>query len=173
MSADTFVNFAYGSNMLNTRLQAPERCPSARVLGVAELPGYELRWHKKSRDRSGKCDIVKSDRPGASVFGVLFEIACSEKVKLDKAEGLGAGYDETQVQVLLGAHHRTVNAYIATDTDPMLKSYTWYRALVVAGAKEHGLPAEYVAGLEAVLADVDPDQARHGKNMAFIGKVRA
>ena len=172
MGTDTFQNFAYGSNMLNARLQAPERCPSARPLGVAELSGYELCWHKKSRDGSGKCDIVKSDRPGASVFGVLFEIACSEKANLDRAEGLGAGYDETQMQVLLGADRRTVNAYIATDTDKALKPYTWYRALVVAGAKEHGLPVGYVAGMEAAPAVVDPDQARHSKNMAFIGKVR-
>lgn len=170
MSADTFLNFAYGSNMLSARLQ--ERCPSARPLGVATLPGYELRWHKKSRDGSGKCDIVKSDRPGASVFGVLFKIACSERTALDSAEGLGAGYDETQVQVVFGDDHLTVNAYVATTTDPTLKPYTWYRAFVVAGAKQHGFPADYIARLEAAPADQDSDQKRHDKNTALIGEMR-
>lgn len=173
MSAETFLNFAYGSNMLCGRLQAPERCPSARAVGVAELPGYELRWHKKSRDGSGKCDITRSDQPGASVFGVLFEIARSEKIALDKAEGLGSGYGEMQVQVLLGADRRTVNAYAATEIDPTVKPYTWYRAFVVAGAKEHGLPAEYIARLEATPADQDPDLKRHDKNAALIGEMRA
>ena len=48
MSADSFITFAYGSNMLTSRLR--RRCPSAMPLGVATLIGYELRWHKKSKD---------------------------------------------------------------------------------------------------------------------------
>lgn len=171
MSADTFLSFAYGSNMLSARLK--ERCPSAQPKGTTELHGYELRWHKKSRDGSGKCDIVKTDEHGVSVFGVLFEIARSEKAALDKAEGFGAGYDETQVQVHFEADQSTATAYVATITDPKLNPYTWYRALVVAGAKEHGLPADYIARLEAAPADQDLDQARHDKNMALIGEVYA
>lgn len=171
MSADTFLYFAYGSNMLLARLR--ERCSSAFEPVVAELRGYELRWHKKSIDGSGKCDIVKSDQLGASVFGVLFTIAIKQKDKLDKAEGLGAGYDERQVEVLRGADRRIATAYVATITDPRLNPYTWYRALVVAGAKERRLPADYIAHLEAVAADVDPNQARHDKNMALIDEARA
>lgn len=171
MSADTFLNFAYGSNMLSKRLQ--ERCPSAQPKGIAELHGYELRWHKKSRDGSGKCEIVQTDEHGASVFGVLFEIARSDKTALDRAEGLGAGYDEAQVQVLFDTDKYTATAYVATTTDPKLKPYTWYRALVVAGAEEHGLPADYVARLKAAPADHDQDRARHDRMMALIGEVRA
>ena len=171
MKQDHIITFAYGSNMPTARIRV--RCPSAQPIGVAELPGYDLRWHKRSKDGSGKCDIVQTGLPGASVFGVLFEIARSEKADLDKVEGLGLGYDETQIQVCFGSDRRTVNAYVATATDPTLKPYTWYRALAVAGAKEHGLPAEYVARLEAVPADQDPDQKRHDKNMSLIGEVRA
>ena len=171
MMQDHVITFAYGSNMLTVRLR--ERCPSVLPLGIAELPGFDLLWHKKSRDGSGKCDIVKTDQPGVSVFGVLFEIARTEKAELDKAEGLGSGYDETQIQVWLGSDRSTVNAYVATATDLALKPYTWYRALTVAGAKEHGLPADYVARLEAVPADQDPVQERHDKYMSLIGEVRA
>ena len=166
MSADHFVSFAYGSNMLTARLR--ERCPSARPLGAAELRGYELRWHKTSKDRSGKCDIVRTDQPGASVFGVVYEIAVGEKGALDKAEGLGAGYDEAVIGVHHGSDRLTATAYVATRTDPALKPYSWYRALVVAGAREHGLPADYIARLEVVPATEDPNRTQHDKNMRLL-----
>jgi len=171
MSAGHFIAFAYGSNMPTARLR--ERCPSAQPIGVAELPGYELRWHKKSKDGSGKCDIVLTGLPGASVFGVLYKVPNGEKGALDRAEGLGAGYDETEIEVRRGADRLTVKAYIATATDPMLKPYTWYRGLAVAGAKQHGLPADYIARLEAVPADQDPNQKRHDRNMALVGEVQS
>ncbi len=169
MSAVHFINFAYGSNMLTGRLRA--RCPSAQPIGIAELPGFDLRWHKKSKDGSGKCDIVKSGEPGASVSGVLFQIDRNEKRALDRAEGLGKGYAETEIEVHHGPDLVTAKAYIATDADPTLKPYTWYRALVVAGAKEHALPADYISRLEAVPTIQDPDKERHDKNMALIGGV--
>ena len=170
MSADRFVSFAYGSNMPVARLR--ERCPSARAIGIAELPGHELRWHKRSRDGSGKCDIVAS-AADVSVLGVLYEIASGEKRDLDRAEGLGAGYEEIEIEVLCGGDPVTAKAYRATDTDPALRPYIWYRALVIAGAKEHGLPAPYIAGLESVPADQDPDRARHDERMALIEGVQA
>lgn len=169
MSADSFVSFAYGSNMPAARLR--ERCPSARAIGIAELPGHELRWNKRSSDGSGKCDIVVSD--AASVFGVLYEIANDEKHDLDRAEGLGFGYEEIEIEVNCGGERVTAKAYRATDTDTALRPYTWYRGLVIAGAKEHGLPAPYIAGLESVAADQDPDRARHDKRMALIEGVQA
>lgn len=168
MSAGTFLYFAYGSNMLSVRIKAPERCPSARALGIAELSGHELRWHKTSKDGSGKCDIVATSATGASVFGVLYEIAGPEKTALDRAEGLGAGYEEIEVEILCAGGEVTAKAYRATDADSSLCPYTWYRALVIAGAKEHGFPADYIARLEVVPADQDCDQKRHDKNMRLI-----
>ena len=47
--------FAYGSNMLTARLR--ERVSSAAAVGIGRLPGHVLKWHKRSRDGSGKCDI--------------------------------------------------------------------------------------------------------------------
>lgn len=166
MRDDRFVAFAYGSNMPTARIR--ERCPSARSLGVAELRGHELRWHKASKDGSGKCDILASAAPDASVFGVLFEIAADEKPALDRAEGLGNGYAEIEIDVLCVQELVKAKAYRATNTDPALKPCTWYRALVIAGAKEHGLPAPYVARLESVCANDDLDLERHRKNMALI-----
>lgn len=170
MSADTFVTFAYGSNMPVARLH--KRCPSARAIGIAQLPGHELRWHKRSIDSSGKCDIVAVDTPHASVFGVLYEIAAHQKTALDKAEGLGAGYEEIEIEVLCDGNPVKATAYQATNTDSTLRPYTWYRALVISGAKEYGLSASYIAGLESSPADEDTDLARHDSNMALIERMQ-
>lgn len=160
------VNFAYGSNMLSRRLQ--ERVPSARALGVATLSGHQLRWHKLSKkDGSGKCDVVAAT-PEAEVYGVLFAIALAEKPKLDAAEGLGAGYAERHVVVVHRGRPVTATMYYATNINAALKPYSWYRELVVAGAREHGLPEAYVAALEGVPVIQDADGKRHAENMALV-----
>jgi gamma-glutamylcyclotransferase len=168
MSGDSIITFAYGSNMPTARISAPTRCPSAKALGVAELRGHELRWHKKSNDGSAKADIVESEVGGASVFGVLYEISLLDKPSLDREEGLGNGYDEVRITVLHNGAKTTVTAYKATNIDAKLQPYTWYKALAAFGAKEHGLPAAYVEQIEAVPATEDPSRARHDKNMRLI-----
>jgi gamma-glutamylcyclotransferase (GGCT)/AIG2-like uncharacterized protein YtfP len=162
----TFVTFAYGSNMLARRIN--ERCPSATLLGMGTLEGHELLWHKRSADGSVKCDVVETPTAGAVVFGVLFRIAKAEERALDKAEGVGRGYERGTVTVTCDGESHSASIYFATDIDDSLRPYTWYKALVVAGAKEHGLPAAYVAHLEAVAAVMDPDAGRHKSNMAMV-----
>lgn len=118
---------------------------------MVELRGFELKWHKRSsRDGSGKCDIVKTAEKAAVVYGVLYEIDSGEKHALDHAEGLGRGYDQAELKVFRDGQPVSVVAYVATDIDAALKPLDWYHAHVVDGAIEHGLPAEYIAGLKSV-----------------------
>lgn len=147
---NTFLYFAYGSNMLTSRIRSADRCPTARTVGVAALPGYVLKWHKRSKDGSGKCDIVKSVEDGSFVHGVLFEISAQEKLKLDRTEGLGYGYDESKINVLQGGREVMALTYVATKVDSTLKPFDWYHAFVVDGAVEHSLPDEYIASLRLV-----------------------
>ena len=70
---------------------------------------------------------------------------------------------------MLNGESVTVSIYYASNIDPARKPYTWYKALVVAGAKEHGLPASYIAGLETAEASEDPDRTRHDSNMRVVG----
>ncbi|MCY4058708.1 MAG: gamma-glutamylcyclotransferase [Gammaproteobacteria bacterium] len=147
---DTYLYFAYGSNMSSDRLRA--RTPSANPLGKARLPGYTLRWHKLGRDGSGKCDIEPSDGPGTVIWGVLYEINRAEKGGLDAAEGLGVGYDEHTVRVETGTVVREAITYKARPDkiDPALRPLDWYKTYVIRGATEHGLPDEYVRRIAAV-----------------------
>ena len=48
-----------------------------------------------------------------------------------------------------------------------LKPYTWYKTLVVAGAREHCLPVAYVAQLEAAESFDDSNGNRHARNMVM------
>jgi gamma-glutamylcyclotransferase len=143
-----------------------KRAHSARFVAVAALSGHALRFHKKSRDGSGKADAYPTDRSNDVVWGVVFEIDAADKGKLDAAEGLGKGYGERTVKVSepSGASHRVV-MYVAEGQaiDRSLCPYTWYRDLMVAGAQAQDLPAEYVRRLEAVEVWEDPDPGRGAK----------
>lgn len=159
------VYFAYGSNMLHRRILA--RVPSARPRGRALLTGYELKWHKVGQDGSGKCDIVRTESPDALVVGVVYEFDRAHKGPLDRAEGRGLGYDETELTVELGGAPVTARAYLATRVDAGIQPFTWYRALVVAGAAEHGLPADYIESLRRVGAVEDADGSRSARHFAM------
>jgi AIG2-like family len=161
--------FTYGSNMSSKRLV--ERVPSARAVGVGILKGYKLRWHKISTDGSGKCDAALTGALDAEIYGVLYKIALAEKSKLDKAEGLGKGYEERNVVIDCKGVPVTAQMYYATKIDPSLKPWSWYKEYVVAGAREHGLPPAYVAMIETTEAVQDPDTERHDKEMALISNM--
>ena len=152
--------FAYGSNMFARRLRV--RVPNAHFIAVACLRGYLLRFHKRSRDGSAKCNIVSANAAD-EVYGVLFHVPAAEKSRLDAAEGVGNGYHEEVVSVELhGGHRVDALAYVADTAavDDTLVPYTWYHKHVVAGALEHRLPESYVRALAAVVTAEDPDEKR-------------
>jgi hypothetical protein len=162
--------FAYGSNLLLARLQ--ERTPSATRLGRGRLSTHRLRWHKRGvMDGSGKCDAFQTGDAAALVWGALFEIGNTERVGLDDAEGLGRGYRATEVSLETAAGPQTAFTYVATPDaiDGSLTPFDWYRDLVVAGAYESGLPAEYIDTLTSVTASEDRDHLRSTHHRRLLG----
>lgn len=158
--------FAYGSNMSHARLQA--RVPSAVALTPAELTGHRLRFHKKGLDGSGKCDIEQTGDPADRVFGVVFDIAAAEKPRLDRKEGLGFGYNLKSVVVKTpGGDSLQAFVYYATRTDPTLHPFDWYKTHVLTGARENGLPADYVDAIAAIKAVADPKRQRRQRELAL------
>lgn len=156
--------FAYGSNMSLQRIRS--RVPSANVVSTATLPRHQLRFHKLGMDGSGKCDSYQTNDDSHRVIGVLYQISPSDKPALDRREGLG--YDEKTVAVKL-AHGNTLHAstYYATDIVAGLPPYNWYKYHVLTGARENGLPPDYLASIEAVDAVVDHDRRRYAFEMAI------
>lgn len=161
-----FRYFAYGSNMLTTRLRP--RCPGAMVLGRAVAEGYVLEFSKPSIDGSGKATLREAVARWAS--GVLFEIPKAELGALDAHEGLGNGYDRNDafpVRFIGSGKIVQASTYLATSRDSSLLPYDWYLALVIAGAREHGLENDYVAMLRAVACGSDPNSNRGTRAVAL------
>ena len=88
----TFYYFAYGSNMLTTRLKP--RCPGAKRVGRADADGAVIEFSKPSIDGSGKATLRQA--AGSRTAGVLFEIPIAELAQLDSHEGVGSGYGTCQ-----------------------------------------------------------------------------
>ncbi len=157
--------FAYGSNMLTERLRA--RCPGVRVMGAGVLFSHRVEIAKFSAvDGSGKATILPAT--GQNAHGVLFELPDNELALLDAAEGLGKGYDRIDA---LGVQYKrqTINAFTYRATTPAenLIAFEWYLALIVAGARQHGLPDDHVDRFARMERQRDDNHARIGQQQAL------
>jgi gamma-glutamylcyclotransferase (GGCT)/AIG2-like uncharacterized protein YtfP len=146
--------FAYGSNLKLSRMR--ERVPAAEVVAPALLRGRRLTLDKRGADGSGKANLAP-DR-GALVWGVVYAFRAETWTALDAFE---PDYERVEVAVeLSGVALRAVTyASERITRDPV--PHDWYKRLIVEGAREHGLPAEWIARLEALPArSAGPGPAR-------------
>ena len=162
-----FEYFGYGSNMLTDKLKRKDRCPSAVKIDVARTNEYTLKFHKVSKDGSGKGDMAFTGSETDELYGVVFSIDESEKPKLDKAEGVPSYKPKEIVVEGKAKGPLRVVAYYATNINKDLKPYHWYKGQTVDGAKEHGLPPDYIKKIEAFESIPDPDKERVDKETAY------
>jgi len=157
--------FAYGSNMLEARLKHPSRVPSATCVGVGVLVGFKLRFHKIGKDGSGKCNALETGDDEDSVYGVVFDVAEKDRPVLDGVEDLErGGYSRRRVDLIMeaDASRCLAECYLANPEfiDDTLHPFGWYKALVIAGAREHDLPEDHIRLLEAFPSVGDGDRLR-------------
>lgn len=157
---------AYGSNLHPVRLT--ERIASATFVATAFLPNWSLRFHKRSKDDSGKCNIV---RGGDGVYVAVFEVSAADKRRLDTIEGVGSGYTEAVLQV---PGNGDCHAYVAQESwvDDVLLPYDWYRELVLWGARFHGFPPGYVRLIESQQVWRDTDAERSARAWETVERIR-
>ena len=130
---------------------------------------HELKFHKLSHvDGSAKCDISETGNRDHIVHGVLFDINDSERIILDRIEGVECGYDVKDVEIRT-ADGSIVSAftYYATDIDAGLLPYCWYLEHVLRGAREHALPEKYIQLIEGVKFIPDPDLSRRKMELSI------
>jgi len=169
MSSDRpHLYLAYGSNLHPLRLA--RRTPSCRLLGRASLPGFALRFHKRSDvDGSAKADACYTGRPRDQVHGVVYQLAAEEFPVLDRIEGIGAGYRLSVLEVDCAGERREVFLYTAVPShlSPELRPFAWYRELVWRGARFHAMPEDYVHGIRQgpAMADPDPERDLHHRHL--------
>jgi cation transport regulator ChaC len=138
----TIFYFAYGSNMLSSRLV--KRVPSAKTIGRAALYDWCVTVNKKSKDGSGKANL--SYRPGFVTWGALYEISIDDISKLDKVE---RGYSRTTVKVKRdNGEIAEAETFISGSLIDNPVAFDSYKELLISGAIEHNLPKDYVQYLQ-------------------------
>jgi cation transport regulator ChaC len=136
--------FAYGSNM--QRATFLER---RRMQPIAVRWGW-LHDHRLCFDlpvgpgERGVANVVRSI--GDRVCGVLYQLTAAEFDRLDLTEGVPAGlYRRLRVDVVDGAGERLdALAYGSTISVPGRRPSARYLGLLLEGARENGLPAEWI-----------------------------
>src|SRR5687768_15337005 len=113
-STQTFLYFAYGANMFSRRIQSLNIATSAMAVDIAFVRGRWLTFGKVSRDGSGKCDMEITNNSSNRAYGVLYRISGKDRENLNQAEGLGIGYNETNVQVVTAKGTYTAMTYIGS-----------------------------------------------------------
>ncbi|MEI7926515.1 MAG: gamma-glutamylcyclotransferase family protein [Chloroflexota bacterium] len=158
--AGPFLYFGYGSNLDLAQLRS--HCPSAQLVSIARLADYRFAFTIESKNTwlGGVGDMQPA--PGDEVWGALYIIGAEDSRSLDDHMGLfrdPPAYRRTEVEVTTPAGD-VVRCRSYTVATPNLDGYLpspAYRDVVVQGARAVGLPASYIARLEAI-----PDNGRVG-----------
>ncbi|MGH7230094.1 MAG: gamma-glutamylcyclotransferase family protein [Nitrospiraceae bacterium] len=132
--------FAYASNMNRQQLEQRVKRTSIRWM-AARLDAYVIRFNKRSTvDLSGKANIVP-DVEGI-VWGVIFDLSEDEIERLARFEG---GYSRKTLAVVAGeaAEELQAETFVAKADEPDLLPTSTYLRVIIEGAREHELPADY------------------------------
>ena len=128
---------------------------STRLLGVAEIIGWTLRFNHHGDDGSGKATLEPS---AASVHVAVYEVSGEEISVVDGLEGSG----RRPMTVDLGPFGAGV-VYISDRISHRSLPYEWHRDWVVAGARYHRFPNDYIARIVAQPATQDHDHVRRSR----------
>ena len=143
--------------------------PSAKLLGCTHLDGYELRFNKVGwRDGSAKCNIVPNEQ---RIYLAIYEILEVERAILDELEGVGSGYDSTELEIDgFGA----CSTYVAEQgaIDEVLRPMDWYKEMVLLGCVVNEFPAFYVRSIEAVSTTEDSNENRAREQWKIVEELR-
>jgi gamma-glutamylcyclotransferase len=162
------LNFAYGSNLLAERLLA--RVPQARFVGTGHLIGWRFALNIRSEDGSAKANAIHTGRPEDVLHGALYELDEAGKAVLDRFEDVGGSYRIEDATVETASGPLDVYLYAGNEGRFVenLPPYDWYLGFILAGARQRGLPAEFIKRLEAARAIPDPDARRAATNWNLI-----
>jgi gamma-glutamylcyclotransferase len=123
--------------------------PDARFLGPARLDGFRLLFLRRSiRWKAGAADVVPEE--GAATWGALYEVTAADLEALDAKEyATQGGYQRREVQVEIDGNRTRAVTYEVVEKAPHeLAPKQEYIDLLVRGARERGLPQEWIEALE-------------------------
>ncbi len=144
--------FAYGFNLNLTEMR--KKCPEAKVVGIGYVKGYRLAFFEHAVVWDSAMETLFPD-PAAEVWGVLYELDQFEWETLDcfedaRMDGTGA-YFHYPVTVT-GVSHKltTANVYLKARWGADGLPSTEYMQVILAGARQQGLPEEYIKQLQSL-----------------------
>ena len=151
----TLWYFAYGSNLdPGTFLGRRRMQPLVTTIGM--LRDFELRFDLPvGPGERGVANLAP--RPGDHVWGALYQLTHADAERLDRTEGVGKGIYRrlaVEVQTSEGAEIAAFT-YRSEISRPERKPSRRYLGLLIAGARELSLPAEYVERLRSWPLAVD------------------
>lgn len=154
--------FGYGSNM-ETRTFVGRRGMRPRESCAGRLDDWALAFDLPvGPGERGAANV--HPEPGAQVWGVLHRITSLEAQRLDRSEGVHVGaYTRVVVDVeRIDGSRVPAFTYRTRRVDSSRKPSRRYLGLLLAGARDHGLPASYVAWLRSLELAVDERDAAQG-----------
>ncbi len=131
--------FAYGSNM--DRAAMGQRCPGAKALGAATLPGWRF-----FITIDGYASLARA--PGAAVHGVLWRLGAGDLAALDDYENLQSGLYRRVVMPLRTARKSVCALLYPGRAQAQGRPKRGYLEAVLDAARDWDLPHDYVANLE-------------------------
>ena len=147
--SDGIWYFAYGSNMCRS-IFCERRGMNPLAVRTGWLDGYRIRFHLPVGPGERGVANLELD-VGARTHGVLYLLGADECDRLDRTEGVHRGYYErVPVVVAVGEFDRVqAFTYQSPWKSEGRKPSARYLGLLLEGARQHGLPAEYLQFLEA------------------------
>lgn len=124
---------AYGSNMNQTQMAF--RCPTARVVGIGELKGYELLFRGA---RKGAVATVEP-KEGSSVPVLLWKIRQADEEALDRYEGYPRLYGKEMLQVEVDGKTMSAMGYVMTPGHELGVPSDGYADIILEGYMQCGL----------------------------------
>jgi hypothetical protein len=133
------LHFAYASNMDRTVMR--KHAPGAVALGIARLEGYRFLI-----TADGYASVAP--HPRGCVHGMLWRLSARDRVTLDLWENIADGlYRAAMLPVIAAGKRRRALVYVARGR-PRGVPRPGYMDIVMAAARECGLPSDYVTSLQ-------------------------
>jgi hypothetical protein len=118
-----------------------KHAPGAVALGIARLEGYRF-----IITTDGYASVAPHAR--FCVHGRLWRLTARDRVTLDRWENIAAGlYRREMLPVIAAGKRRRALVYVAR-ARPRGVPRPGYMEIVMAAAREYGLPADYVTSLQ-------------------------
>ncbi len=156
--------------MLSSRIK--NRIDSYKGVGIGYIENYSLRFHKKSKDTSGKADAFLTGNTEDKIWGVIGEIDEESKKTLDKIEDLSKGYNLKNITITTDKGIENAIIYVADENyiDSKLIPFDWYKEFVLRGSIENSLPGDYINSIKEIPCKKDTDSKRREENYKIIEK---